>query len=101
MQKKYFSQILATKTLVLCLLLNSFTSLAQRQMEKLDRGVLAIRIDGSHVSVNWRIFGTEFESASYNVYRGGTKLNSTPITGASNYIDDEAFFPGSYSVAAI
>ncbi|MFL1010863.1 rhamnogalacturonan lyase family protein [Flavisericum labens] len=70
-------------------------------MEKLDRGVLAIRIDGSHVSVNWRIFGTEFESASYNVYRGGTKLNSTPITGASNYIDDKAFFPGSYSVAAI
>ncbi|UKM65872.2 T9SS type A sorting domain-containing protein [Flavobacteriaceae bacterium GSB9] len=70
-------------------------------MESLNRGVLALRTGPSNVSISWRIFGTEFENASYNVYRGGTKLNPTPITGASNFIDSQAFFPGAYSVAAV
>ncbi|MFI1745018.1 T9SS type A sorting domain-containing protein [Thalassobellus sediminis] len=87
--------------LLLVFILFSLTTIAQRQMEDLDRGVLPIRISSNTVLVSWRILGTEFTNASYNVYRGSTKLNSTPITGASNFADNTAFFPGSYSVAAV
>ncbi|MFG6686915.1 T9SS type A sorting domain-containing protein [Mariniflexile sp. HNIBRBA6329] len=74
--------------------------IAQKQMENLDRGVLAVRTTSSQVLVSWRIFGHEFENASYNVYRGSTKLNATPITGASNYVDNTSI-NGTYSVSAI
>ncbi len=61
--------------------------LAQKQMENLNRGVLAVRTSPNEVLVSWRILGTEFSGASYNLYRGSTLLNTTPITGAGNYID--------------
>ena len=52
---------------------------AQKQMEDLDRGVLAIRTSDSEVLISWRILADEFESVSYNVYRGKTLLNKKPI----------------------
>ena len=69
-------------------------------MEFLNRGTLAVRINSSQVLVSWRILGNEFENASYNVYRGTTKINSTPITGASNLID-QISTNATYSVSAI
>lgn len=91
----------------LCLLLWSaltimlpFSIAAQHQMEKLNRGVVAVRTSTSEVLVSWRIFGDEFNNASYNVYRGSTKLNSAPITGASNYIDNTSLTE-TYRVAPV
>ena len=59
---------------------------AQRKMENLDRGLLAQKV-ATGVYVNWRITGQEWFGTSYNIYRDGVKLNSSPITGASNYTD--------------
>ena len=68
---------------------------AQRRLEKLDRGVVAIRTGASAVSVSWRLFGTDPSSLAFNVYRGTTKLTPTPLTGATNLTDnattDEAY----------
>lgn len=73
---------------------------AQRQMENLDRGTVAVRTSTSSVLVTWRILGTEWEGVAYNVYRGTTKLNSSPITGASNYLDNTST-NSTYSIAPV
>jgi len=73
---------------------------AQRQMEKLDRGVVAYKT-GDPVLISWRIFGNEYYGVSYNVYRGSTKLNSSPITGPSYYVDNDNIYDSTYTVTAI
>ncbi|MBC3846538.1 T9SS type A sorting domain-containing protein [Winogradskyella echinorum] len=85
---------------ILITLLSITNASAQKQMETLNRGVLAVRTSSTEVLVSWRIFGPEFTNASYNVYRGTTLLNSTPISGASNFIDTIST-DSNYSVAAV
>ncbi|MFI0428796.1 T9SS type A sorting domain-containing protein [Mariniflexile sp. HMF6888] len=91
---------LKNSLLVLAFILTTTPVIAQKQMENLDRGVLAVRSSSNQVLVSWRILGSEFTNASYNVYRGTTLLNTTPITGASNYVDNTST-NGTYSVSAI
>lgn len=57
-------------------------------MELLNRGVVAVRVNSSQVYVGWRLFGNDPASGlGFNVYRGTTKLNSSPITNSTNYLD--------------
>lgn len=64
---------------------------AQRQMEALNRGMLAMRTSSTQIYVGWRLFGNDPEAISFNLYRvtGTTtvKLNSTPITTSTNWLD--------------
>lgn len=78
----------------------SGTVSAQRQMEKLDRGVVAYKI-GDPVLISWRILGNEYYGVSYNVYRGSAKLNSSPITGPGYYVDYDNIYDSTYTVTAI
>ena len=67
----------------LILLFLSFfnTSLtAQRKMEKLDRGVIAVRTTPSVVYIGWRLLGNDADNVAFNIYRGTTKLNITPLS---------------------
>jgi rhamnogalacturonan endolyase len=73
---------------------------AQRQMEMLDRGVVAMK-SGTNVIISWRIFGDEYYNTSYNIYRGSTKLNQSPVTGPSFFIDTLRIYDSSYTVSAI
>ena len=61
---------------------------AQRQLERLDRGVVAIYSSGSAL-VSWRIFGDDTPGIAFNLYKvvNGvtTKVNASPISGKSNY----------------
>jgi rhamnogalacturonan endolyase len=98
--KRIFIAYLKNNLLVLAFILTVIPVTAQKQMESLDRGVLAVRTSSNQVLVSWRIFASEFTNASYNVYRGTTLLNTTPITGASNYVDNTST-NGTYSVSAI
>nr|WP_236049884.1 T9SS type A sorting domain-containing protein [Hymenobacter negativus] len=59
-------------------------------MEKLNRSVVALRSSASTVFVSWRLFGTDPAGVSFNVYRGSTLVNATPITGATNLVDNTA-----------
>ncbi|MCR4918685.1 MAG: carbohydrate-binding protein [Prevotella sp.] len=58
---------------------------AQRVVDKLQRGIVAVPVSGGNL-VSWRILGEEYYDTQYNLYRNGTKLNSTPLS-VSNYKD--------------
>ncbi|WP_243348605.1 T9SS type A sorting domain-containing protein [Parabacteroides sp. FAFU027] len=83
MKQKFNSFLMAISIAVLFPFSSSF---AQRKMEKLDRGVVAVLNSSGNYFVSWRYFATDPENITYNVYaqRSGasvfTKLNSTPLT---------------------
>ncbi|MEJ5995696.1 rhamnogalacturonan lyase [Pedobacter sp. Du54] len=83
---------------VLVLLVMMYTtSFAQRQMEKLDRGLIAMRQGTDTVYVGWRLLGTETDDIAFNLYRKtGTqnpvKLNKQPITESTNFVDTKVDF---------
>jgi rhamnogalacturonan endolyase len=73
----------------------SFGAQAQYQMERLSRGVVAVRTSSSQVYVGWRLFGNDPANTAFNLYRssaGGTPtlLNGTPLTGSTNFVDTSA-----------
>ncbi|MFA5046082.1 MAG: rhamnogalacturonan lyase [Paludibacter sp.] len=82
--------------------------MAQRQMENLDRGVIAIRQSNDSVYVGWRLLGTEPDDIAFNLYRqSGTekpvKLNKKPISESTNFVDGKQNFTvdNSYFVKAV
>ncbi len=65
---------------------------AQRQMEALGRGVVAVRPNSTNVYIGWRLLGDDPSTIGFNVYRsiGGAaavKLNPGVITASTNYLD--------------
>ena len=82
------------KILVTLFLLSGSNLFAQRQMESLDRGVIAIK-DKGQFFISWRVLGTDANDLAFNLYRKSgakkaVKLNGKPITGATNFIDTKA-----------
>ncbi len=75
--------------------------MAQRQMEALDRGLVAVSTGGSKVFLSWRLPGTDAGTTAFNIYRGLTKVNAVPITGATNYTDSSGSTSATYTVRAI
>ncbi|WP_062322621.1 rhamnogalacturonan lyase [Paenibacillus pabuli] len=71
-----------------------------RQMEFLDRGVVAVKT-GAGVFVSWRLLGTEGSNVSFNVYRDGTKVNASPITNSTNLQDASGTSSSKYTVRAV
>lgn len=86
--------------LLLFTLLWSEASHAQRQMEKLNRGVVAVKTGADQVYIGWRLLGTDPADVAFNVYRGATRLNDAPISEATNFIDSTAS-GDIYSVKAV
>ncbi|OME21849.1 rhamnogalacturonan lyase [Paenibacillus odorifer] len=80
--------------------LSSVSAAAARQAEKLNRGLVAVKVS-SGVFVSWRLLGTEELSVSFNLYRNGTKVNVTPITDSTNYQDNAGTTSSSYTIRAI
>ncbi|MEV2241405.1 cellulose binding domain-containing protein [Micromonospora sp. NPDC049891] len=70
------------------------------QAENLDRGLISVR-SGSANLVSWRLLGTETAGVAFNLYRGTTRVNSNPITGATNYLDSGAPAGTAYTVRAV
>ncbi|HUP77462.1 MAG TPA: hypothetical protein VM260_02800, partial [Pirellula sp.] len=68
------------------------TAHAQKLMENLDRGVVAIHEGDGKVFVGWRLLGTEQPDLGFNVYRTigdapPLKINSAPLTGPTHFQD--------------
>jgi len=74
---------------------------AQRQMEYLNRGGVAVKLDDNKVYIGWRMFGTDPEEISFNVYRDKTKINSQPVTNSTNFVDNNGSVDSVYTVRAI
>ena len=69
-------------------------AIAQRYMENLGRGVVAVNQGGGKVYVGWRLLGTDPDEIAFNVYRstgGGLpiKLNKDPIKDSTNFVDSD------------
>ena len=80
--------------LFILLLLSSSLLFGQRQMETLDRGVIAVKEKG-HFYVGWRVFGTDPDNLAFNLYRKNgdnkaVRVNDELITGATNFMDAKA-----------
>ena len=93
---------------LLFLLFSTAAVFGQRQMEKLGRGVVALRKGDDAVYVGWRLLGTDPDNISFNLYRkSGSKkkvrVNKLPITKTTDFADTESD-PGqinAYSVRPI
>ncbi|MBI5767444.1 MAG: rhamnogalacturonan lyase [Verrucomicrobia bacterium] len=63
-------------------------------MEKLGRGVVALRVEAQKTFVSWRILGTDPDALAFNLYRAAgaeapVKLNAAPLL-VSNFTDTTA-----------
>lgn len=72
---------------------------AQRTTDVLDRGLVAMKTD-SGVFCSWRINADEWYGTEYNIYRGSTKLNETPLK-VSNFTDPAGSLDATYTVRAV
>ena len=74
---------------------------AQRQMEALGRGVVAVPCahgtGDKNVFISWRLLGTEPDKTAFNIYRKSAsgqpvKLNTAPLSAGTHYIDSSVDF---------
>lgn len=81
-------------------LLLSVSAYAQRQMEYLDRGTVAVKTGGG-VYVSWRVLATDDPKVEFNVYRGNRKVNAAPVAGATNLLDAQGTVNDTYTVRTV
>jgi rhamnogalacturonan endolyase len=81
---------------------------AQRQMEHLGRGMVAVNQGEGKIYVGWRMLGTDPENIAFDVYRSAgpnepVRLNSEPLTKSTNFVDNSADLskPNSYFVRPV
>ncbi len=92
--------IITTKILLLiasvpALTLVPMETYAQRQMEALGRGVIAVNQGEGKVFISWRLLGNDPEATSFNLYRATAgakpvKLNAKPLTEVTYFVDENA-----------
>ena len=68
---------------------------AQRIMENLGRGLIAVNQGNGRVYLGWRMLGTDPDNVSFNVYKlsgneSALKLNPKPISESTNFVDEHA-----------
>ncbi len=78
--------------LLAAVLFSATTASAQRQMERLGRGMIALRNTTTQVYVGWRLLGNDPSDIGFNLYRsanGGAaiKINTAPLTNTTDYVD--------------
>ena len=88
------------KKLTTFLLLTLFvlTMQAQRVIDNLDRGVVAVKTTGG-VFVSWRIQSDEYYDVTYNLYRDGSLIAEN--LKVSNFTDASGSTSSKYTVAAV
>jgi rhamnogalacturonan endolyase len=98
---------LASLALVFILALPAL-AYAQRQLERLDRGVVAVNQGDGRVFVSWRMLDTDRVDVAFNLYRhveGGVveQVNDAPLDKVTWFVDKAAplEFPTSYYVAPV
>ncbi len=98
LRKVFLGFLICVMLVTCCNFQQSAFSATARQMENLDRGVVAVKVS-TGVFVSWRVLGTETADVTYNLYRDSVKL--TNISVASNYIDKSGTASSKYSVSAV
>ena len=75
------------------------TASAQRVMDKLDRGLVAVSAN-SGMFVSWRVFGEDADNVKFNLYRDGSLVNSQPLS-VSNFTDAAGSPSSKYTVKTV
>ncbi len=80
------------KLFLILILFSGFTVSAQRQMEHLSRGLVAVQAGEDSVFVSWRLLHSDAEQVAFNVYRQAengveVQLNEKPLTDATSLMD--------------
>ncbi|ESQ73819.1 rhamnogalacturonan lyase [Asticcacaulis sp. AC402] len=68
-----------------------------RQMEKLDRGAIAVKGEAG-VLVSWRMLATDTKGLKFDIWRDGKKIKS--VSGVSNWLDPDGAPGSSYQIKA-
>jgi rhamnogalacturonan endolyase len=103
MKRKALHRLITLQFLVF----STTISFAQKQMENLGRGVVALRQSTDSVYISWRILATEPGNIAFNVYRSAAnkkvKLNTAPLTKGTCFFDTKANFAeaNAYTVAPV
>ena len=71
----------------------------QRQMEALDRGVVAVQTDNG-VFISWRLSGNE-KGVAFNVYKNGKLFKTVSAKDATNLMDKAGKLTDKYIVKAV
>lgn len=101
MNKKITSNFLKKSAILLLLIFGISSHIqAQRTVEKLNRGLVAMRLNPNQVYINWRMLGTEPTNVSYNLYYNGKKVAGSPFTTTTNFTH-EITTDGKYYIRAI
>jgi rhamnogalacturonan endolyase len=74
---------------------------AQRQMESLDRGIIAIATEDGKVYIGWRLLGSEPDDIEFNIYRDDVRINNRPIIDSTNFVDPNGSKDALYRVCAV
>jgi rhamnogalacturonan endolyase len=87
---------------VLLVIFCGLSAFAQRQMEYLNRGVVAVPDGKGNIFVSWRLLVTDSENNSFNVYRSSnkekmTRLNNKPVDAITYYNDEKIDSTRSYT----
>lgn len=68
--------------------------------EKLDRGLVAVKTDKG-VFLSWRSLIDDPKELTFDVYRGDTKINESPVKSNTNFTDPEGSVGVKYYVKAL
>lgn len=74
---------------------------APRWMEALDRGAVAVPATPGGNLLSWRLLATDAPATTFDVYRDGKKINTRPLSGATNLLDAEGSARSSYVVRTL
>ena len=78
-----------------------FFSPAQRIMENLNRGTVAVADNSKGIFVSWRLLATDPENISFNVYRNQTKINAEPLIDATSFLDNNGSANDLYRIVPV
>lgn len=72
-----------------------------RQVERLNRGVVAVPAVGGGVLVSWRLLAADAEGVGFDVYRDGRKITAHPVIDSTNFRDPAGTSISRYSVRMV
>lgn len=72
----------------------------KRQMEYLNRGVVAVETNNG-VYLSWRFLGTDNPDIGFNIYNNGNLVNSQIITSSTNFLDKNGTANSVYNVVPV
>lgn len=69
----------------------------EKQTDRLNRGVIALRTSESTAFISWRLLNTDIQNVSFDIYRTYSsgreiKLNDKPLSNVTNFSDSLANF---------